>query len=261
MKNTSSPLPSLNTLVHKTYDLLRVHLLKIALLSGAATLLSLLFAFLFVVIARQQILTTQASSSDLSNLWPIFLVVLFLGVLLFAIQIFVNGLFVVIFSHDTNVSWSRVVYRTLYRFWPLIILSLLILLITLALSVVADVLGSLLGFLVALAHQEWITGGFSFGDILAAIGLLLISVYLAFSPYFLLLTEKSPVESLRSGFDLVVGNFWHVFWRIVLMYIALFGFGIFLQFVPYIGAVLATLFIPPLLVAYLYILFNSLKNL
>lgn len=262
MKIIESPLPSLNILAHKTYDLLREHFLKILALSTSATVLSFACAFLFVIISRQQILYVQDSaSSDLTSLWPIFLVLLFLGALLFVIQIFVNGVFVLIFSNEKTIAWSRLLYRTLYRLWPLIILSLIILLFTIAISILADIFGSAVGFLVTLLNQTWISGGFSFGDILAALGLLLVSIYLAFSPYFLLLSEQSPLESLRSGFDLVYGNFWHVFWRIVLVYIALFGFGIFLQFVPYFGAVLATLFIPPLLVGYLFVLFEHLKKI
>lgn len=238
MDNAKSPLMPLGELFSKSFGIYKERFLILAGIMAVNFTIFLLFLSLFLIFAIIAAVfgISAIALSEIMLVIPIFL----FGLLLAAIGIIgavVIGSWVQVASlcaikdRDEKIgikeSLMRGKSRILSYFW----ISFLIGVITL--------LGALL----------FIIPG------------IIFAIWLSFSCYVLVSEGLKGTEALKRSKQLVKGNWWNVFVRLLVMGLII-GFigGVLGSILPFVGAVLTALFVSPFAYIFGYLLYEDLKS-
>lgn len=114
--------------------------------------------------------------------------------------------------------------ETRRAFLPLLGTLVLCFLILLAAVMIAAVIGSLAGGVVALFAGK---AGFMFVlQLSMVVTLMAIVIYLLFTQFLVVLERKRPVAAINGSFALVYGFWWHAFLVLLMLFLLMFGVAI-----------------------------------
>jgi hypothetical protein len=179
-------------------------------------------------------------------------------VIIAIVQIWSSIAVIVTVVNHRNIKIGEIFLKSLGFFWPFILMSILIGLIVTLGMLASYLLVTLLSIIVGLFNLGILNRYYIISDYLPGILTAVLSVFLIFSPYFLVDAKINAWVAIRKSFRLVKGFFWPIAIRIIIAYAILSTITFILKFVPYIGYYLAILINIPILAIYTYVLYKDL---
>lgn len=260
-KTKHHELISIGRIWHQTWRIFSGHFLKFM----AITIIPILiFNLIYWLGIGSTILSLDGLSNPLeffnfSNGYFYFLIIL----LIMAIFINIIGaiaLFVVAGKYNEYNIWA-VFKKSVEFFWGFVWMSIIIGIIQLIGLIVGYLLLAAISSIIGLINPEIMKYIFDYLLIIPVIVVGILSIFLTFAPFCLILRGKNGWTSVKLSFKLIRGHFWAVVIRLFIAYIVVSLIMLSLGFIPAVGIALGALICLPFLIIYIMILFNNLYTL
>ncbi|OGY84421.1 MAG: hypothetical protein A3F54_00590 [Candidatus Kerfeldbacteria bacterium RIFCSPHIGHO2_12_FULL_48_17] len=261
MATQKSPSLSLVSIVQGTWNIIAEKYLKLFIVSVAAAALSLLGFGIFTLVTKQQLENLVGNSGSTASLGLIVFLAIFVTLVALGIQIFSFTLIVQILSQKKETPWVQLIYNTMERFWPTVLLALVLILVITLLAVLTDLIAALLLTATAGVSESFFGGlASAFILVLSALPILLITLLLMFMPFEVILNKANIMDAFRTNVTLLRGHFFRTLGYAIMLYFAIFGLTLLLQLLPFIGSAINFLLSSVLLVSYVFVMYTKLKN-
>ncbi|MBU0731873.1 hypothetical protein KKC88_03280 [Patescibacteria group bacterium] len=246
---------------HRTWKVYSEHFLKFL----AVTIIPILvFNFIYWLAVG----STVISLEGLRNPFELFSIsngfVYFILILLFAATfIYILGaiaLFVMAGNYD-QYGIIKIFRQSVDYFWSFVLMSILIGIVELLGIIVGYLLVTALSAIIGLINQTAMYFIFDYLLVIPFIITSVLSIFLVFAPFLLVLKGETAWQSVKKSFILVKGHFWAVVIRLLTVYIAVSVIFIALGFIPAVGVTLGALICLPFLIIYTMVLFNNIYTL
>ncbi|MFH1537162.1 MAG: hypothetical protein ABID45_04185 [Patescibacteria group bacterium] len=258
--STHFDLIPISTLWHKAWEIFSEHFLKFLAVTVIPVLMFNVFQWLGLgsTVFSVNFLQNPMELLDFSKGYIYFLIILLL-VLFFIHMIGTIALFLQSGKYN-EYGIIQTFKNSFSLFWPFLLMSVLIGLIELLGLMVGYLLVALFGAVLGLFGQEILNLYFSW---LLAIPFLIngiISIFVIFSPYLVIIKKMNAIKAIKESFMLVKGHFFAITFRLFTLYFAISLILIILSFIPAVGYIIGAFISLPFLIIYTFVLFKNLTE-
>lgn len=241
-----------------TWQILTEHFFKFVFVSAVPLIIVYLFSWSTVgsFLVSIKTLSDPRQILSLSSGFIYFAVVAV--VIIGIVQIWSSIAIIVTVVNHRSVKLNEIFFKSLEFFWSFILMSILIGLVVIVGMLASYLLVTVLSIIIGLFSLSILSRYYIISDFLPTIFTAIISVFLIFSPYFLVDGKTGAWVAIRKSFRLVKGFFWPIAIRLVIAYMMLSTISFIFKFIPYVGYYLALLISIPLLAIYTFVLYKDL---
>lgn len=241
-----------------TWQILTEHFFKFLFVSAVPLIIVYLFSWStvgsFLVSIKTLSDPRQIFSFSSGFIYFAVVAIVIIGV----IQIWSSIAILVTVANHRSVKLSEIFSKSLEFFWSFILMSMLIGLIIMIGMLISYLLVTMISIIIGLFSLGILNRYYIISDFLPSIFTAIISVFLLFSPYFLVDAKTNAWVAIRKSFRLVKGFFWPIAIRLIIAYAMLSTISFICKFIPYVGYYLAILICIPTLAIYTFVLYKDL---
>lgn len=252
---------SVISLVLDTWNTLTEKYKKLLISSLVGTSVSFLTYALLLLLAEEQFNAMAENNGSPASFTFVIIMTIVVTLLVAGVQIFFSVVNVQILGQKKETTWVQLIYNSMERFWATVLLAFMVSLVLGLITVIAELLGTILGIGTAFLSQSFFNaGGFSGILFLSSVFLLFASLFFMYTPFLVIIEEATLVDAVRANVALLRGRFFRTLWHAIILYFAVLGLTLTLQFIPYIGGFITLLLAPVILLAYIFTMYTKLKN-
>lgn len=252
---------SVISLVLDTWNIIAEKYKKLFISSLVGTSVSFLAYTLLLLLAEEQFNAMAENNGSPASFTFVIVMTILVTLFVAAVQIFFSVINVQILGQKKETTWIQLIYNSMERFWVTVLLAFVLSLVLGLITVITELLGTILDIGAAFLSQSFFNaGGFSGILVLSSVFLLFASLFFMYMPFLVILEEATIIDAFRSNVALLRGRFFRTLWHTIILYFAVLGLTLVLQFIPYIGGFITVLLAPVILLAYLFTMYTKLKN-
>lgn len=244
-----------------TWNIIAEKYKKLFVSTAVGTSVSFLAYTLLLLLAQEQFNTMAENNGSPASFTFVIIMTIAVTLLVAGVQIFFSVVNVQILAQKKETTWVQLIYNSMERFWPTVLLAFVVSLVLGLITVITELIATILDIGTAFLSQSFFNaGGFSFILILSSIFLLFASLFFMYTPFLVIIEETTLLDAVRANIALLRGRFFRTLWHTIILYFAILGLTLILQFIPYIGSFITLLLAPVILLAYIFTMYTKLKN-
>lgn len=255
---TQHVLPPITSSWHEAWVIFKTRFWTFVALAVLPQLLSTGAVYLLSTIILSDIRASGTVAHVFSLTNPILYVVIMAAILLFFFQVLASAAIIWAASKRGHVGILQAFDEARHFVWRIFLTGVLTVLIASVAAIIGYLLtGAFTALVVAVNVQnpfEW----FSWLSLIPYVFFLLVAARYSFAGIAVVMEQTGTLQALKRSAQLMKGQYWHIIFRLFLVYaiifLVIFGAG----FIPYVGGLLAAALCIPFGVVYTFVLYEEL---